>query len=238
TVRVAPDGTHCTVASLWSWRLSVVTLDTAIRAVTTVDLPFAPREHLLLPGGKQVVVADAFAGGLAIVDLGKGEVTSVRKLPAHNMRGLALSADGKRLLIGHQMLHAFGVASRDDIHWGNLITNNLRSLPLADVLNPAADLLRGSELSYFGEAGHGAGDPTVLAVAPDGRTLMPLAGVCELAIGNEQGWRYATVGARPTAVVPSADGRRAYVANTFADSVSVVDLKAAATVAEISLGPQ
>jgi YVTN family beta-propeller protein len=39
-------------------------------------------------------------------------------------------------------------------------------------------------------------------------------------------------------VVVSPDRRRAYVANTFADSVSVVDLKAGKVEAEVSLGPQ
>jgi YVTN family beta-propeller protein len=236
SVRVASDGSRCTVACLWSWRLDVVILDTTPRAVTTFDLPFAPREQLILPDGKRLIVADAFAGRLTVVDMERGKVEPVRRLPAHNIRGLALSGDGKRLLIAHQMLHALGAASRDDIHWGNLLTNNLRSLPLADVLNPKADVLRGSELSYFGEAGHGTGDPARVTVAARGKVLVPLAGVSELAIGTASGWRYAAVGARPTAVVPSSDGRRAYVANTFADSVSVVDLNSAAAASEISLG--
>jgi YVTN family beta-propeller protein len=238
TVRIAPDGSRCTVACLWSWRLDVVSLDTTPRAVTTVELPFAPRDQLLLPGGKRLIVADSFGGRLAVVDVERGEVESVRKLPAHNIRGLALDGDGKRLLIAHQMLHSLGQATRDDIHWGNLLTNNLRSLPLTDVLDPKADLLPGSELSYFGEAGHGAGDPAGVAVAAGGKVLVPLASVSELAFGDERGWRYAAVRARPTAVVPSPDGHRAYVANTFSDSVSVVNLKSAAVVEEIPLGPQ
>jgi cytochrome c peroxidase len=238
TVRVDPDGTRCTVASLWSWRLDVVSLDTTPRVVTTVDLPFAARAQLFLPGGKRLVVADAFADRLAVVDLERGAVESVRKLPAHNIRGLALSSDNKRLLIAHQMLHALGAANRDDIHWGNLLTNNIRSLPIADVLDSKADLLRGSELAYFGEAGHGTGDPSGVTVAASGKVLMPLAGVAEVAFSDGHGWRYAAVGARPCAVVPDPDGRLAYVANTFADSISIVDLKNAASVGEISLGPR
>jgi cytochrome c peroxidase len=237
TVRVAPDGNRCTVASLWSWRLDVATLDATPRVVTTVDLPFAAREQLFLPGGKRLVVADAFAGRLAVVDLERGELESVRKLPAHNIRGLAMSSDGIRVLISHQMLHALGAASRDDIHWGNLLTNNLRSLPLVDLLNPKADLLRGSELGYLGEAGHGTGDPAGVAVAAGGKVLVPLAGVAELAIGDAHAWRYAAVGTGPHAVVPSSDGRLAYVANTMADSISIVDLRSAAVVDRISLGP-
>src|SRR5262249_13243135 len=147
-----------------------------------------------------------------------------------------LSTDGKRLLLAHQMLHSRGSATRDDIHWGNLLTNNLRSLPLTDVLNPKADPLRGSDLNYFGEAGHGTADPAGVKVATGGKVLVPLAGVAEWAFGDSSGWRYAPVGARPTAVVPSPDGQRAYVANTFADSIAIVDLKSAAVAKEITLG--
>jgi YVTN family beta-propeller protein len=235
SVRIAPDGTRCTVASLWSWRLSVFTLDKTPGVVTTIDLSFAPREQLWLPDGKRLLVADAFAGRLAVVDMEQGIVESVRTLPAHNIRGLALSADGKRLLLAHQILHPMGTASRDDIHWGNLLTNNLRSLLLANVLNPKADFLTGSELSYFGEAGHGTADPAGVAVTSAGKVLVPLAGVAELAYGDARGWRYAKVGARPTAVVASPDGQRAYVANTSGDSISIVNLKDDA-VAEIPLG--
>jgi YVTN family beta-propeller protein len=235
SVRIAPDGSRCTVASLWSWRLGVFTLDETPHDVTTIDLPFAPREQLWLPGGKRLLVADAFAGRLAVVDAEHGVVESVRRLPAHNIRGLALSADGKRVLVAHQILHPMGTATRDDIHWGNLLTNNLRSLLLANVLNPKADLLAASELSYFGEAGHGTADPGGVAVASGGNVLVPLAGVAEVAYGDGHGWRYATVGARPAAVVASPDGQRAIVANTFGDSISIVNLKEA-TATEIPLG--
>jgi YVTN family beta-propeller protein len=236
TVRVAPDGSHCTVAGRWSWRIDVVSLRDESRTVRAVNLPFAPREQLPTTDGKHLIVADGFGGRLAVVDTTRGTVDSVRTLPAHNIRGLALSGDGKRLLIAHQMLHPLGSASRDDIHWGNLLTNNLRSLPLSDVLNPSTDVLRGSDLNYFGEAGHGTGDPAGLSIATDGRVLTTLAGVAELAISTKQGLRYVPVGSRPTAVVSSPDGRRAYVACTFGDSASVVDLEKAVIEKEIALG--
>ena len=236
TVRVAPDGSHCTVAYRWSWRISVVSLGDDPRVVRDIDLPFAPREQLAVDDGKRIIVADAFGGRLAVVDVARGVVETVRSLQAHNIRGMAFSGDGKRLLIAHQMLHPLGSASRDDIHWGNLLTNNLRSLPLADVLNPSTDVLRGSDLNYFGEAGHGTADPASVAVAADGRVVTPLAGVSELAIGSQQGWRYVPVGARPSAVALSRDSRRAYVASAFADTVSVVNLDKAVVEKEITLG--
>jgi YVTN family beta-propeller protein len=64
--------------------------------------------------------------------------------------------------------------------------------------------------------------------------------VGEAAVGNESGsgWQNVPVGRRPTAVVTSPDGRRAYVANTFDDSVAVIDLKSVKVSATVPLGPQ
>jgi YVTN family beta-propeller protein len=67
-----------------------------------------------------------------------------------------------------------------------------------------------------------------------------LAGVGQVTLGREKDltWPRLAVGRRPTAVLASPDRRRVYVANTFADSVSVVDLKQAKVEAEVALGPQ
>ncbi len=239
-VQVSSDGARALVASLWARRLSVIDLGAAPRVARVIDLPFAPRRLLPLPGDRKVVVADSFGGRLAVADLERGEVESVRSLPAHNIRGLALTADARRLLMSHQVLNPLARTSLDDIHWGNLLTNNVRALPVSLLLDPRADLLRGSEQYHLGDAGHGTADPAGLTVASGGRLVVALAGVGEVAVGDERGsaWRTVRVGARPTAVVASPDGRRAYVANTFGDSVSVVDLSAGEAATTVPLGPQ
>jgi YVTN family beta-propeller protein len=233
------DSDRCCIASLWSRRLTVVDLprDSGTPTVAKVlDLPFAPRRQLALGQGK-LLVADSFGGRLAVVDLNRGIVESVRSLPGHNLRGLALSADGQNVLIAHQVLGKQAQATRDDIHWGNLITNNVRSLPLTALLNPDADLLRGSRLYPLGDVSLGAADPSALALRPDGKLVVALGGVNEIAIGSgaEGSWERLHVGQRPTAVAITPDNRRAFVANTFSDSISIVDLETKKT-AEISLG--
>lgn len=92
SVQVAPDGRHCTVASLWSRQLSVIALGKEPRVIHSVDLPFAPRKQLLVSKGTKAVVADAFGGNLAVVDVESGTLESVRALPVHNMHGIALVA--------------------------------------------------------------------------------------------------------------------------------------------------
>ncbi|MBX6315698.1 MAG: cytochrome C peroxidase [Isosphaeraceae bacterium] len=246
SLRISADGSRCTVASLWSRRLTILDLIPEVkgheaprlRVARTIDLPFCPRRQALIDRAAKLIVADAFGGGLAVVDLRRGELESVRTLPAHNIGGLALSADGQRLLMTQQLLSALAHTSADDIHWGFLLTNSLRSLRLEEMLMPGADVVPGSRLMHLGEPGDGAGDPAGLAVLPDGRVAVALAGVDQVALGPPEDpdvWRTG-VGRRPTAIVASPDGNRIYVANTLDDSVSVVDPSNAAMVAEIALG--
>ena len=244
SVQVAPDGSGVFVASLWSRKLTLVDPGPKTRrklhAAKTVPLPFAPRKQLLVQNGKKLVVADSFGGALAVVDTRTGAVDSVRQIPGHNIRGLALSQDGKHLLVSHQILSSLATSSLDDIHWGNLLTNNVRFLALSAILNPREDLLRGSRLLYLGGPDRGAADPADVAAGPEGRFVVALAGVGEIAVTREgdTDWQRVTVGQRPTALALHPDGLQAYVANTFGDSVSVVRLQGCQVAAEIPLGPK
>lgn len=237
SVQLMFDGSKCTVASLWPRQLTIVALGAKPQILQKLDLPFAPR-HQLMVAEEKLVVTEAFGGRLAVVDVRAARVESARSLPDHNIRGLSLSADRNQLLLTAQMLNQQGHAQRDDIHWGNLLTNNVRSLRLATVLDPKADLLAGSDLLHLGDVNHGTGDPAGILVC--GKELVvSLAGVDELAVGSSAGdsWKYLATGRRPTALLSSADNRTAYVANTFGDSISIVDLTKPKSLAEISLGP-
>jgi YVTN family beta-propeller protein len=238
SVAVSADGLTCTVASRWSRRLSVVTLKGERRLAKAIDLPFAPRRQAFVGGAGRLVVADAFGGALALIDVARGKVESVRTVQAHNIGGLALSADGTRLFLTQQYLNAMAKTGADDIHWGFLMTNSVRSLPLAAVLAPAEDLIFGVRLDHLGEPGHGAGDPSGLAALPDGVIVTALAGVNEVAIGpiESADAKRIVVGRRPTAVVAGPGGALVYVANSLDDSVSVVDVRAGSVVATIALG--
>src|SRR5262245_57775572 len=131
TLRLSGDGKQCYVASLWSRRLTAVNVSLPSDAAgpvrmsirKTLELPFAPRVQLLVQGGRlalrdgaisrseiatrasKLLVADSFGGQLAIIDLERFAVDGVRQLPAHNIRGLALSPDGKKVLVAHQILN-------------------------------------------------------------------------------------------------------------------------------------
>jgi YVTN family beta-propeller protein len=243
-VRVSNDGDFLAVACLWPRRLVIldrVALRKGLAAMpepVSVDLPFAPRHMLPLPGGAKMLVADAFGGELAVVDLARRHVDSVRSLPAHNMRGMALARGGKAVLVTHQLLYPRGQTVPGDIRSGNVMSNFVRRLALDVLLQPRADLLKDDERITLGDVEQGAGDPAGVAQTEDGRIVVALAGVNEVAIGQpEQAlWHRLPVGDRPTALLVDPGRWRAYVANTLGDSVSVIDLKALRVATTVKLG--
>src|SRR5258708_29406152 len=148
-----------------------------------LDLPFAPRQMLALPGGK-LVVADSFGGELALVDLRGKRTESIRSLQVHNIRGLTLDRQGKGVLLTHQVLYPQGRTVAGDIRSGNVIANLIRRLSLDVVLDPRADLLRDDWLTHLGDVERGAGDPAGLAGSDDGRYVIPLSAANERATGR------------------------------------------------------
>jgi len=233
---ITEDGTWCSVALRWARQIALVDAE---GKVVRLDLPFAPRAQLVLPGNK-LMVADAFGDRVALIDPRAKKVESVRSLAiVHNLRGLALTHDGKGVLLTHQTLHSQGRPNAGDIRAGAMVANNLQRLPVANVLDPLTSLLQNDPTYPLGDIERGAGDPSAVAETPDGRILVALAGTGELAIGRPQEsvWMRTTVGAGPNALAIDAAVKVAYVANMFDDSISIVDWKTPKTLARIPLGP-
>ncbi|MFO0905516.1 MAG: cytochrome c peroxidase [Pirellulales bacterium] len=248
SVTATRDGRFAYVTSLWSRRLTVVELPTGpaapARVAQTLDLPFAPRRMVLAQDDQRLIVADAFAGKLVVLDVTNRAaaplVLGVREFPGHNIRGLAISHDGKSLVVAHQMLNEIAHTIRNDVHWGLLMSNDLRWLKLDRVLAGGGDLFSGGHMHPLGHAGSATADPSGLAFTPDGVALVTLGGVSEIASGKEADFSLerTPVGKRPTAVIATRDSRFAFVANTFGDSISRVDIANRESLSELSLGPQ
>jgi mono/diheme cytochrome c family protein len=255
-VEVAPvsllstsDATSFTVASLWSHRLSKWTIEgdrasATVRQAGVLDLPFAPRCQCLCPDGRHIVVADAYGPELAVVQLEPLRLRSVWRIPGHNLRGLAVSADGKELMIAHQMLNDFIPTTRDHVFWGNVVSNLLRTIPFdrllaAESASPSSPTKIYGRLYPLGQSGAAAGDPEQLVVTSRGDTLVALAGTGEVAfrVRGQQRFRRLAVGQRPTGLCVSPGGEVAWIANRFDDTVTVVDLIDFRVVRQIPLGP-
>lgn len=242
SVRLSADGSRAFVASLWSRVLTIVDL-TALDApdkciVRTIRLSFAPREQLYIDASRKLIVADGFGSKLAVIDPDKGVVESVRELPAHSIRQLRLHPTKPRLMMSHQMLSRLAHTTFDDVHWGGLMVNCLRSLPLADVLDPQADLLKQSQLDYLGGPEQGAGDPAGFVITSAGLIAVALSGTDEVAIddGNRLYAKRVPAGVRPTAMALDQSGGQAFVVNTLSDSVTMLDIANRTALGTISLG--
>ena len=188
----------------------------------------------------RLVVADAVGSKLAVVDPESGQVESVRDIPGHAIRAMRLHPTRPRLLLTHQMLSRSAQTTFDDVHWGNLMVNCLRSLDLADILEPKADLLKKSSLDFLGGPDHGAGDPSGFVFKPNGSVVVAISGTDEL-IDDDGTHLYARrlkVGNGPTAVAASTAGDQAFVVNSLEDSITIIKLNSLTAMATISLGPR
>lgn len=236
---VSSDGQQICVSCLWPRK--VVSLSIAgdqLKLQRELILPFAPRVVLFVPDGQSILVADNFGGRLAIVDANTFTVRHMREFPAHNIRAMALSPDGTKLLFAHQLLNSLAVTNENDIHWGLVMSNELRWVPLDHVLNPEADFYGNGFMHPIGEPGKGGGDPTDIAVIDDLQAVVSMGGTGQVGIGKYEafGLFRVSVEEHPTAVVISPEKDVIYVANGFGDSISLVDIKKAETTGRISLG--
>jgi DNA-binding beta-propeller fold protein YncE len=249
SLHVAPDGLWCTVASLWSRMLTMIELHTEgesggplLRVVHEIELPFAPREQLLLPGGpgyEKLLVADSFGGQTAVVDMDAGTVDCVREIPGHNIRGLALGGNGQYVHVAQSISDPLARADAADIRWGITVSSSVQTLKVSSLLRPEADVLDGSWVVQLGDFGNGVADPADLAVLAGGRLVVAASGVEMIAAVNPHSGteKLLAVGDHPAALLITSDPSRIYVAHQFDDSLAVVDTERMEVVQKISLGP-
>ncbi len=249
TVEVDAGSTTASVASLWARRIHLFRIVAArLEPAFEVDLPFAPRAQWLSNDGNHLVVADSFGGRLAVIDVHAGAISSLWSFAGNNVRGLACSEDGRRLLLTHQVLNRSGRTTRETVFWGGVIKNVVRSIPLIKLLHQSVEdptreePIANPDLYPLGKPGRGAADPGEILVAGDGRMVIALSGVGEVAFQSAPGepFKRCQVGRRPLALAADANGRTVYVANMLDDSISVLDLTgvAAGVTETIALGPQ
>jgi len=244
SVSVANDARIVSVASLWSRRLTL--FDAAVSSDSIeltrraeLPLPFAPRLQCALDDHR-IIVADSFGGQLAVVDVRAGKVDVLRRIPGHNIRGLALSPNGRELYLTHQFLEQHAQTTYDSIHWGNLMENQIRVLPVDALLNPELEPVAMGRAMPFGTTGDGAGDPAGIAFIADDRLVA-------VSSGTDRAQTFPVLhpivspsihtGRRPTAVtvIPQLDCT--VVVNTLGDSLTIIDNRSGKAVRDVVLGP-
>ena len=187
-----------------------------------LELPFAPRELLLLPEDR-LLVADAFGGALALVRREALRIERTLALDAHNIRGLAV--DGDKVVVAHQALENVAHQSAAGTKLGAKVHNRLTVISLVDE-GPGDEGPSGEDVSgenaatqpevislavpeavgagvgdeaAVGARARGAGDPSAVFVAPSGAVLVLLGGVGQAAVGTNvrAALRRVAAGVRP-----------------------------------------
>ena len=240
SIAVRADGRQVVIASLWSRQLTFFDFDVSqakLTAAGKLDLEIAPREQVFA-NDESLIVADAFGSEIAIVDARRKELRFLREYPGHNIRGLSLNLERDKLVSSYQTLNELAHTVRNDIHWGLLASNDLRWAELDKVLDETSNIYKRAHVQSLGNPGDAAGDPGSFAVAPDGTVVVAISGTDEVEIGLETEFEMQrlAVGDRPTDVVIHPSGKLACVANTFDDSVSVIDLQQRKETWRVSLG--
>jgi YVTN family beta-propeller protein len=243
-VATSPDRKQLAIASLWSRRITLLEQTDDPdggnwRVAKVIDMEFAPREQVWL-SAKELVVFDGFGGALAVIDPRGGAIVREMPLEGHQVRAATVSRDGQSLLIPHQLLRADRATTHDGVHWGGVMSNVIRRLPIEDVRNPQTKRIGLVGLYYLGHPGKAFGDPHELVETSSGRRIVSFAGVAEIGVSDVGAnyYRPVAVGRRPTALLLSRDEKSVLCANTFDDSLSVVDVETARETKRIELGPR
>jgi hypothetical protein len=234
-------GERALVASLWPRCITVVGIDTErnlLEAEATLKLPFAPGRLLLFDEDRRALIADAFGGQVAVLNLKALSVESIRSLRAHNIRGLAMNGDGSEVWMTHQQLNGLARADLDDLHWGNFLKNGLRRIPVDALLNADADLNRLGRYGTLGGVSDGAGDPGEIVLSPGGAVAIAISGTGDVMIGDPDGeLTRVELDLLPTTLEFDADGNRLFVSHRLDDAVSVLDVNSRKLISTIQLNP-
>ena len=111
SIAVSPSGTHCTVASLWSRSITTFEIQPAVddapptlTRLNELALSFAPSGQIYLPDDEHVLVADAFTGQMALLDVPAQSTSPIRAKHVFRIYAVALSSDPGGLVVAHQSL--------------------------------------------------------------------------------------------------------------------------------------
>jgi DNA-binding beta-propeller fold protein YncE/mono/diheme cytochrome c family protein len=222
--------------------------------VAALDLPEAklarripvgkqPRPLALTPDGRTLLVANSRGGDVSFVDTDALAEKRRVSLTGVNLRGLSLSADGRRAYVTGQ-IPANSRATREplDIWTNTLFTIDLeRSAPSSDSLR--ADVGAEGRLDFFqapspdpdGVAAIGS-DLAAVTLGGSDETLLVRATGPFLRTFDPQIVKRVPVGARPRGLALTPDRTQLWVANELDSSLSVLEVPAMRVVRKIELG--
>jgi len=258
---ITMDGRALFLCNRFNNSVSVIDTD---QGTETLRIPVVrePVAAALTPDGRIVLVANHLPTGpsnaqVVAAQVSVIEVASRRRvadidLPngSTSLRGVCISPDGRYAYVTHILARYQEPTTQVDRGWMN--TNALSILDMA--------ALRWLNTVLLDDADHGAANPWAVACTQDGRRVcVTHAGTHELSIIDRPGLHaklaasllpgaipndLAFLGGLRVRLAPGGQGPRdlavtnseAYVAETYSDSVAVVDLAQGVVVGSVNLG--
>lgn len=241
-VAITPDGKRAFVSVPQLDQVAVLDLP-ELKVARRIPVGKQPRPVVLTPDGRSVLVANSRGGDVSFIDTSSLEETRRVSLTGVNLRGLSVSADGRRAYVTGQIA-ANSRATREPL---DIWTNTLFTIDLERPA-PSNDSLRAN----FGAEGWldfsqaPSPDPDgVVAIGGD-LAAVTLGGSDETLLVRATGpflrtydpviLRRATVGARPRGLALTPDRKQLWVANELGSSITVLDLPSMRPVRKIELG--
>ncbi|MEQ1826140.1 MAG: hypothetical protein ABL921_09340 [Pirellula sp.] len=185
-IAVAGDGKTACITDRWNTSVVLLTLENgSIAQTTALQLPLFPKEVIAMEGG--FLVADSFDGIIAVIkspvkspatSIGQPSV-DVHRFRGHHIGGMWIDDARQELFVTHQVLSKTAHTTQEDIMWGSLMQNVVRSVPLSLLSDANPNLDSVSKLHFLGDFGSGEADPSGL-VTRSGDLLVAAAGANHL----------------------------------------------------------
>jgi YVTN family beta-propeller protein len=213
-VVVAADGTAFVSVSQLD-QVAVVDL-AGQKVIGRIPVGRRPRAMAGTPDGCTVLCANMAGGTLSLIDVAARKEVARVPLPAINLRGAAVSPDGRLAFVTGQQAHNDLPTERPEAMWTNLLC----------VVRLAGAASRLERAIVLDQPERGAADPYGLAIAgAEGPIFVALSGTHELAVvdprKSEVGSEKSEVGA-PGQIVTRAPGTSAQRLPTGANPRAVV----------------
>lgn len=248
-------GRKVLAGSRWDDAVRLVDLQSGA-TLASHQLPFPPGALTARADGR-AIVADAFGSRLAVLRPGEAGSERFASLDGVNLHGLAISGDGRELLVAHSAQHGPVPVSESNVDWGVILSTRLAAIQLVDLdrdRSPVEPVPR-RRITLDG-SGNGAADPSALAVSKDGTKLViAAAGAHQLLIvdrttgakgsnpegpfplGDAQLVEAIEVGLNPVGLAFDPTGAFVASADAMSDTVSIVRLDGPSLEASVAIGP-
>jgi YVTN family beta-propeller protein len=250
-VVLSPDGRTAYVAVGVSNEVARVDLE-SLAVTGRLAVGREPRNLALSDDGALLVAGNARSQSLSVIATGTWQVERTLPMDGHNLRQVALDAEGKMAYVANLSTRGFPT-TRNNIDLGWVLGQRLTRVPLdgsetfgtlsLDTRGRAVSDVHGVAVGRDGRfiAVGGGGTHEVLIFRADQTPLPWSLGrsrdlIDPTLLKGDGRFRRVTLGGRPTELAFAPDGKTLYVANYLADAIQVVDAESGTLVRVIGLG--